>query len=46
MDCLVEAAVLGAVGVVVAQVPFAEMAGVVTAGGQDVGHRRQVGAQE
>ena len=37
-DYGLEAAVEGAVGIVVSQMPFAEHAGAVTGGGEDIGH--------
>ena len=43
---LVESAVLGPEGVVVAEVPLAEHAGAVTRLGEDVGHRRDLRPQE
>ena len=46
VDRFMETAVLGPVGVVVAQMPLAEMTGVIAVVRQDIGHRRQVGAQQ
>ena len=43
---LVKAPVLRAIGIIVAQMPFAEDAGRVAGGGEQVGHRRQVAAEQ